>query len=175
MMSFDKNTVKEKLPLLIDKSPHHNTIKEGIIKENLYFSRSHYNADGSASNVKALQTDKQTFSPSIKLITDLVVRNLVKFEGRGKTWFIEDCWVSLYNKGDYTIRHSHNPAYWSFVYFITCPRGSSPLVFSTSGKRIKAEEGKVVLFPGWVRHHVPKNNCEGRMVCAGNVAMKINQ
>tara|TARA_E500000331_G_C17116928_1_gene652135 strand:+ start:436 stop:957 length:522 start_codon:yes stop_codon:yes gene_type:complete len=172
---FDKNIVKEKLPLIIDKCPHNNTIKEGIIKENLYFSRSRYNADGNATNVKALQTPQQTFSPSIKLITDLVVRNLVKVEGKGKTWFIEDCWVSLYNKGDYAIRHSHNPAYWSFVYFITCPRGSSPLVFSTSGKRIKAEEGKVVLFPGWVRHHVPKNNCEGRMVCAGNVAMKFNQ
>ena len=44
-----------------------------------------------------------------------------------------------------------------FVYFIQCPRGSSPLVFSTSGKRVKAEEGKVVIFPGNIYHHVPKN------------------
>ena len=57
---------------------------------------------------------------------------------------------------------------WSFVYFIDCPRGSSPLVFSDSGKRIKAEEGKLVIFPGHLRHHVPKNKCEGRIVLAGN-------
>ena len=168
---IDKNIVKEKLPLLIDKCPHHNTIKEGIIRDNFDFSRSRYNADGNASNVKALQTPQQTFSPSIKLITDLVVRNLVKVEGKGKTWFIEDCWVSLYNKGDYTISHSHNPAYWSFVYFVKSPRGSSPLVFSTSGKRIKAEEGKIVIFPGCLKHEVPKNKCCDRIVLAGNVTV----
>ena len=34
---------------------------------------------------------------------------------------------------------------------------------------MKAEEGKVVIFPGNVFHHVPKNNCDGRIVLAGNI------
>ena len=58
---------------------------------------------------------------------------------------------------------------FSFVYFIKCPKGSAPLVFTTSGKRIKAEEGKVLIFPGNMKHHVPKNKGEGRMVLAGNI------
>ena len=58
---------------------------------------------------------------------------------------------------------------FSFVYFIKCPKGSSPLVFTKSGKKIKAEEGKIVIFPGWLRHHVPKNKCEGRITMAGNI------
>ena len=63
----------------------------------------------------------------------------------------------------------HKPSIHSFVYFVRCPKGSSPLVFTTSKKRVKAEEGKIVVFPGHVLHHVPKNNCEGRVVLAGNI------
>ena len=51
----------------------------------------------------------------------------------------------------------------SFVYFVKCPKGSSPLVFTTSGKKVKAEEGKIALFPANILHHVPKNRCEGRV------------
>ena len=57
---------------------------------------------------------------------------------------------------------------FSFVYFVKTPKGSSPLIFTNSGKRIKAEEGKIVIFPGRLLHHVPKNKCEGRMTLAGN-------
>ena len=45
----------------------------------------------------------------------------------------------------------------------------SPLVFTTSGKKIKAEEGKVVIFSGDILHHVPKNRCNNRIVLAGNI------
>ena len=44
-----------------------------------------------------------------------------------------------------------------------------PLVLTTSGKKIKAQEGKVIIFPSNVRHHVPKNRCDGRITLAGNI------
>ena len=82
---------------------------------------------------------------------------------------IIDCWVAKYNVGDYTISHDHIPYPFSWVYFINCPKGSSPLVFTTSNKKIKAEDGKVIIFPGCLNHHVPKNKCDNRVVLAGNV------
>ena len=57
----------------------------------------------------------------------------------------------------------------SFVYFVKCPRGSAPLVLD--GMRIKAEEGKLVAFPGITNHHVPKNRCNDRIVIAGNLSV----
>ena len=69
--------------------------------------------------------------------------------------------------------HAHHPSAYSFVYFLRCPKGSSPLIFTTSGKRIKAEEGKVVIFPGNLKHHVPKNKCYDRIVLAGNIFASI--
>ena len=65
--------------------------------------------------------------------------------------------------------HNHTSALMGFVYFINTPKGSSPLVFKTSGKKIKAEEGKIVLFPGVMNHYVPKNKCKNRMILAGNI------
>ena len=79
------------------------------------------------------------------------------------------CWFARYNKGDYTYSHAHKPHTWSWVYFINCPKGSYPLIFTTSGKKVKAEEGKVVIFDAQVLHEVPKNKCDNRVVCAGNI------
>ena len=59
------------------------------------------------------------------------------------------------------------------MYFINCPRGSSPLIFKASGKRIKAEEGKIVVFSSNLKHYVPKNRCENRLVLAGNMRTQL--
>ena len=94
-----------------------------------------------------------------------------EFNSKGRT----NIWFAKYNKGDYTKDHDHCPfAIFSFVYFLNCPKGSSPLVFSTSGKRIKAEEGKVIIFSSHVRHGVPPNKCENRITLAGNMGYDLN-
>ena len=82
---------------------------------------------------------------------------------------IDNSWLAWYREEEFAIPHHHHPAAYAFVYFVKCPKGSSPLIFTTSGKRIKAEEGKVVIFPGNLCHHVPKNKCDGRIVLAGNI------
>ena len=81
--------------------------------------------------------------------------------------------MAKYRKGDYTVSHIH-PGDFSFVYFVKTPSGSSPLVFTTSGKRIKAEEGKLILFSSRLKHHVPKNRCDNRIVLSGNLVQSTN-
>ena len=78
-------------------------------------------------------------------------------------------WGQWYAKGDYQISHTHLPNHWSFVYYVNTPKGASPLIFPTSGKRVKAEAGKFVIFPAFLQHYVPKNNGEGRSVIGGNL------
>ena len=78
-------------------------------------------------------------------------------------------WFVRYGRGDETPDHDHLPALYSWVYFIKCPKGSPPLVFTRSRKKVKSEEGKVVIFPSWLWHHVPPNKCDGRIVLVGNV------
>ena len=80
-----------------------------------------------------------------------------------------DLWGQLYNEGSYQVPHDHLPAHWSFVYYVNTPRGSSPLVFEQSKKRYYPKSGEAIIFPGWIRHFVLPNRCEGRSIIAGNI------
>ena len=124
----------------------------------------------------ALMTDWESFSvPAFEQIGDYAISLI-----RGWKWSLDtpvrqedplklsNLWGQWYRKGDYQIAHTHYPNQWSFVYFVNTPRGSSPLVFTTSNKKVAAKAGNMVIFPSWMRHHVPPNKCEGRSIVAGN-------
>ena len=147
--------IKENLKVLVDYHPFHESINKKILKGNFNFIRNAI-VNGYASNLRAERTVKTPYFEGIR-------------NDYGGYNYNIDAWVARYSKGDYAVEHDHIPYSFSYVYFVKTPKGSSPLVFSTSGKRIKAEEGKVIIFPGSLRHHVPKNRCEERITVAGNV------
>ena len=158
---------------IIEKSyPFANSIKDKILDQinNFSFIRDMYNIDGGSSNVKAPQTSAiqdATNISSVKLLLKWILDLLPNHSN--DNFRVENFWVVHYSREDFTVSHCHYPAQWSWVYFVNSPKGSSPLVFTTSGKRIKAEEGKVVIFSGDILHHVPKNKCNDRIVLAGNI------
>ena len=79
-------------------------------------------------------------------------------------------WVARLDRGQETVEHNHLfYSTYAFVYFVNAPKGASPLVFPTSGKRIKAEPGKLVLFPASLRHKVPVNKCHNRLTIVSNI------
>ena len=80
---------------------------------------------------------------------------------------IAECWGILYDKGQSVIRHNHFPYCLSFVYFIKAPRGSTPLIME--GKRIKAEEGKVVMVHANQIHWCNPSKANGRCCLVGNI------
>ena len=85
-----------------------------------------------------------------------------------------DLWGQLYNRGHYQEYHDHREIDWAFVYYVNTPEGSSPLVFDKSEKEVYSREGEVVIFPGWLIHHVPPNQCDGRTVVSGNLSYENN-
>ena len=80
---------------------------------------------------------------------------------------IDQCWGIMYNKGNKVIKHNHFPYALSFVYFVKTPKGSSPLIIE--GKRIKAEEGKLVMFHANQVHWCNNSNANGRCCLVGNI------
>ena len=166
--------IKSQLSIIIENYPFHKSLNDRIIKdsENLAWTRDIYNTDGGLTNVRALQTFKIDSSKNVKRVEDWaisLIRQSMYGNNSGTKFVSIDTWMTNYSKDDFTVSHQHNPSTYAFDYFLKCPKGSSPLVFTTSGKKIKAEEGKIVIFPGNVLHHVPKNKCEGRMTLAGNI------
>ena len=81
-----------------------------------------------------------------------------------------EVWGQYYKKDAYQISHYHSHSDWAFVYYVNTPEGSSPLVFDKSEKEVYSKAGEVVIFPGWLIHHVPENKGEGRSVISGNLS-----
>ena len=167
--------LRENLPIIIENHPFHESLNNKILEET---SKKGYQKDqkvisGGVSNVRAPKTiDRRVTSPSIELIYEWIL-TLLRPTHRGWQLEVDNAWLAWYRGKEFAISHHHHPAAYSFVYFVKCPKGSSPLIFSTSGKRIKAEEGKVVVFPASLYHHVPKNKCNDRVVLAGNVSASV--
>ena len=79
-------------------------------------------------------------------------------------------WANVYEKGDYAQIHNHKPMDYSFAYFVKAKWYHAPLILSDSGKRIRPKEGKYVIFPSYLMHHVPKHRYnDTRITLSGNL------
>tara|TARA_B100001250_G_C19547122_1_gene677313 strand:+ start:117 stop:617 length:501 start_codon:yes stop_codon:yes gene_type:complete len=159
--------ITQKLPIIIETYPLYPSLNFQILKEIK-------DVPGDMSyktNVKAQMSGWNTTTPSIerlnKWICDILVRDNSFL--RAYSVSVDSCWVATYKKDEFANLHDHILYPYSFVYFVKSPRGSSPLVVGSREKRIKAEEGRVVIFSGSLTHRVPKNKCDGRIVVAGNI------
>ena len=166
-----KKFIKQKLSLIIEEYPLHSFLNPKILKEmeDISFSMSY------KTNVKAQMSEWHTTTPSIEVIKKLVCDILLRYDSSLSNYHlsIHECWISSYNKGESAQFHDHALSPYSFVYYVKCPKGSSPLLVGDRKIRIKAEEGKIVIFPGSLVHGVPKNKCDGRIVVAGNVEVQL--
>ena len=163
--------IRENHEIIIEKYPYAESLNKELLLES--------QTPGNDTNIlytnivgKKLHPSHLPDAPSKKIESWVynILQNTYNYSNTQNILYKIDMWFAQYNKGHYTKSHYHIPfAMFSFVYFVNCPKGSSPLMFTTSGKRIKPEEGKVAIFPGNVKHHVPKNNCENRLTLVGNV------
>ena len=156
--------------IIIDTYPYHKHLNSKILEESKQFEwdKGRQQVGGNISNVIAYKTvDRVITSSNIEIIYDWII-SIINEYLPDFNWEIYHGWLARYSKGEYAVSHHHYPFPFSFVYFIHSPKGSSPLIFSHSGKKIKSEEGKVVIFPGNLKHEVPKCKIHGRMTLAGN-------
>ena len=161
--------VKSIFEVITEKHPYSNSLNEKILEDADRFGY----PQSYKTNVHARMTHWSVESNSIKTIQEWIYNLLIMeypvMRANGKLVFA-DTWIARYKKGDYTKEHNHTPAVFSFVYFVKCPPGSTPLLFTAStSQQMKAEEGRVVIFPGCMYHYVPKNKSDDRVVMSGNL------
>ena len=93
--------------------------------------------------------------------------------GGSRSWLkINSFWANVYEKGDFAHSHCHKPHDFSFAYFVKAKWYYPPLVFTESGKRIHPKEGRYVIFPAYLKHHVPKQRYNNtRITLSGNLTI----
>ena len=119
----------------------------------------------------------------LKELNKVIEKNLFEYlEGLlGQPWdrryrhYITHSWAALFKKGNYGHIHSHGEADIAGVYyhevpedsgglFFECPSPgmSDSLVYSICGRRldVKASEGTMILFPGFLKHGITTNSTD---------------
>ena len=93
--------------------------------------------------------------------------------GGGRSWIRSgDFWANVYEKGDYAQSHNHKPNDFSFAYYVKAKWYYPPFIFTDSGKRVRPKEGRYVIFPSYLMHHVPKHRYnDTRITLSGNLVL----
>ena len=95
--------------------------------------------------------------------------------------YIKESWGLMYGKGHTCEEHNHWPSLWSYTYCVEACKECAPLIFNDSNDRdnegtpfhIFPETGQLIVFPAWLNHSVPKQECEHqRVMVAGNLNVK---
>lgn len=123
-------------------------------------------------------------SPTFRELELHIDRHVSKFARQldfnlgGKPLHMVSCWLNIMQRNASHSMHMHPLSVISGTYYVSTPRGSSPIKFedprhalfmSAPPKKegcreynrafveVPAEEGRIVLFESWLRHEVPQH------------------
>ena len=171
MNTLNTQKVKKELPVfttILDNYRELNTyLKQVILEHRQLYPKTN------ESNVKAWHSSWKSHeeNPKFQPIVDLVL-SACEFVSHGyfeqkMTFKCFNMWAMQYEKGEYSVRHSHYPSDFACVYYVDVEPGCSPIIFEGDLK-VVPENGMLVLFPAMLHHEVPPTDAR-RMVISCNI------
>ena len=164
--------VKSQYEIYVGEYPFHKQLYDEMVPVLETYPDKH---DGK-TNVKAIMTEWDFGLGEDYLKLNVLKECIINVASTGYLKYKQDTpvfntlWGNIYHKGDYSLSHDHLYNQLSFVYFLKSKWYHSPLVFTYSGKKILPKEGRYVLFPSHIKHHVPKQRFkETRIPLSGNI------
>ena len=169
---------RENIKIEIHHHPHHQSLNKKLMDDFSKLNFYSYENTLNHTNIKGSQFgfsgDNSNLKPKGVVLIENWVEQIIKdkYGSQSLTDSKFATWAARLDKGQQTLEHDHLfHATFAFVYFVNAPKGASPLIFTTSGKKIKPEPGKLVLFPAPLRHKVPVNKCDNRVTIASNITI----
>ena len=166
-----KFSCRENLEVRVYKHPHYQSLNETLMEDFNKLNFTKYENNAVHTNIKGSQFNFMSHpdipKPKGIILIEQWVRQLINLKYCDIDF---GTWIAKLDKGQETIDHDHYPfSTMVCVYFVNTPKGSSPLVFTKSGKKVKAEAGTLVIHPSTLRHKVPPNKCDNRVTIASNI------
>ena len=96
-------------------------------------------------------------------------------EGKYK-YVVENLWLAMYEKSDYTKIHTHFPAPFAACYYVEVEDDCSPITFGAAGTEhvsIQPENGMLLVWLGLLPHQVAPTNKKRTCICM-NINMNCN-
>lgn len=93
-----------------------------------------------------------------KEINSLMLQTAKKF--KCMNWRIHNAWFMQYKENDKHAWHTHPRTNLSGVYYLELPK--KELITEFKDKKVKAEEGDILIFPSYMLHRSPANKTKER-------------
>jgi hypothetical protein len=174
MNTVEIKTIKKTLPIFT--TILHNKDEMNAYLKEVIFEHRNNNPKSNESNVNAWHSNYGTHNdnPKFKPIIDLIL-NFCKFVSKDYfncevDFICFNFWVMMYEKGDYTKRHSHFPSDFAAVYYVDVEPGCAPIIFEDE-IQVQPETGMLVIFPALLHHEVPKTDAR-RIAVSMNIDKK---
>ena len=171
---MDRLEVHHPVKIHLSYYPHHEQLKKQIYDHLLDYE----DKQDHKTNVKATMTEWQLTSSELEKLKDWIIQSL-KFLPNELQWGppgdfeFKNLWANIYRHGEYTCVHDHLPEDLTMIYFLTAVEGDAPVLLDDSRTRIYPEEGLMAIFPGYLRHSVPKHMSNNiRMTLSGDINRK---
>jgi len=133
----------------------------GIYEEyNKGYKSNETNIKASFTTSYFVHTENHKFLPLVTLVKNLCEEILQKQFNVKLNIQCNNCWGSIYNKGDYAIKHNHFPSILAACVYLDLEDNSSNIFFNDY--EIAVSKGSLIIFPGFVNHYVEPT--EGKRV-----------
>jgi uncharacterized protein (TIGR02466 family) len=191
------------IPIYEVDFPDFNTVKDTVFQSVLpYFDDPYENkrrvdhfSDG--ETIKTLGTKFEVHKePNLQFLVDFIEHHCkIYWKECGYTNSVDPyitlMWGILTSKGGFTAPHNHNPWPIAGAFYVNADYGSGDLFLENPlevllGKqpidmdgpkiyteKIRVKSGKLVLFPGWMRHHSQANTTNEQRLVLGFAAGSI--
>ena len=171
--------VSRKLPIISTILPDHKELND-YLKQVIIEHREN-NPKSNVSNVKSWHSSYYThienlkFKPIVDMILtmgDFISKDMYSTKSE---LMVTEFWAAMYEKGEYTIPHTHHPSNFACTYYVDVENGCSPIVFGEdrfdeTGEcekfSITPKNGMLLMWPGIISHEVPRTDTKRILVAA---------
>ena len=87
-------------------------------------------------------------------------------------YVVDDLWLSMYEKNDYTVMHDHFPATFAACYYVEVEDDCSPITFESYP--IQPENGMLLIWLGMMKHKVEPTKKKRTCICM-NIRLNKNE
>ena len=123
----------------------------------------------------------------------VLIRDFFNQLGYTGPWKYVNSWAAIYPNGAFVPRHNHGDVHWSGVYYVNASNNCGDILFDdpkeysltnepegfmhrgAGGQRFRPESGKLLLWPGYVKHFsLPNNTNIQRTIISFNINCTSN-
>jgi hypothetical protein len=112
--------------------------------------------------------------PLYKKLLENIEKSINEWIDKPGKYKIQQAWSGVYEEGQQTNSHAHDPSTYSFCYYMRAEAPYTPMVFDDCGVEINGETDLLIVFPSFLKHSVPPCRNERVFISGNTIPTEFN-